>query len=109
MSAGVCGDCAHCEVLRSHAAKAAPCRVLKELGMQSVYVEVDAKFTLNGKDCPWWLEMATRREPWSDAERRQLIALMREVARRLGHGVGDCVMEVCQITRDFAGEDSPWE
>ena len=56
-----------------------------------------------------WLEAATRREPWSDGERRQLIIMMREVARRLKHGVGDCVMEVCQITREHAGDESPWQ
>ena len=108
MSAGVCGDCAHCEV-RSDTASVAPCRVLRELGMQSIYVEVGDKFTLNGKSCPWWLEMATRREPWTDEERRQLISMMREVASKLGHGVGDCVLAICQITREFAGEGSPWE
>ena len=109
MSAGACGDCVHCRLREGSSAMAAPCEVLRELGMRSVYVEVDAKFSMNGKDCPWWLEAATRREPWSDGERRQLIIMMREVARRLKHGVGDCVMEICQITREHAGDESPWQ
>ena len=50
MSAGACGDCVHCRLREGSGAMAAPCEVLRTLGMQSIYVEVDAKFTMNGKE-----------------------------------------------------------